>query len=116
MSDSGKPQAPLDADERALGMDTPITRRDFVGSAALGVGGALLHAACPAHALTGPAGAPATPEGPAWTGYAGVGDFARSNGNTWEVVSAAHAMRDENFGNARLEHEAILKPFKFGVR
>jgi hypothetical protein len=68
MSDSGKPQTPLDADERALGMDTPITRRDFVGSAALGVGGALLQAACPAHALTGAPAPPVSPEGPAWTG------------------------------------------------
>jgi spermidine dehydrogenase len=100
MSESGKPQGPLDADERALGMGAPITRRDFVGSAALGVGGALLQATCPAHALAGPPSAPAAsalsaaPDGPAWTGYAGVGDFARSNGNTWDVVSAAHAMRD----------------------
>jgi spermidine dehydrogenase len=87
--------APLDADERALGMDGDITRRDFVGSAALGVGAALLQAACPAHALKpAPAGAAAGAQGASWTGYAGVGDFARSNGNTWEVVSAAHAMRD----------------------
>lgn len=104
MSDSGKPRVPLDANERALGMDTPITRRDFVGSAALGVGGALLKAACPAHALTGPPGMPAAaPDGPAWTGYAGVGDFARSNGNTWEVVSAAHAMRDGQWSGKTAE-------------
>jgi hypothetical protein len=106
MSESGKPQGPLDADERALGMGTPITRRDFVGSAALGMGGALLQATCPAHALTGPPGVSAAPDGPAWTGYSGVGDFARSNGNTWEVVSAAHAMRDGQWSGKTAEAAA----------
>lgn len=93
------PAAPLNTDERALGMGGDITRRDFVGSAALGAGAALLHATCPAHALT------AAPEsqGTSWTGYAGVGDFARSNGNTWEVVSAAHAMRDGQWSGKTTE-------------
>jgi membrane dipeptidase len=41
---------PLDAEKRVLGMGEGMTRRDFVGSAVLGVGGTLLHAACPARA------------------------------------------------------------------
>ena len=32
-----------------------------------------------------------------WTGYGGVGDYARSNGNTYDVMNAAHAMRDGTF-------------------
>ncbi len=83
----------LNSEERALGMAGEITRRDFMGSAVLGVGAALLHAACPAHA-SAPASVASGQEGLSWTGYAGVGDFARSNGNTWDVVSAAHTMRD----------------------
>ncbi|MEO7964167.1 MAG: NAD(P)-binding protein, partial [Gemmatimonadaceae bacterium] len=33
----------------------------------------------------------------AWTGYGGVGDYSQSNGNTYDVMSAAHAMRDGAF-------------------
>src|SRR6185369_416572 len=32
-----------------------------------------------------------------WTGYAGVGDYARSNGNTYEVITAGHQIRDQVF-------------------
>jgi spermidine dehydrogenase len=32
-----------------------------------------------------------------WTGYGGVGDYARSNGNTFDVMNAAHAIRDRTF-------------------
>jgi len=33
-------------------------------------------------------------EGEDWNGYQGVGDYSNSNGNTWEVVSAAHEIRN----------------------
>src|SRR5215211_6965203 len=36
----------------------------------------------------------------AWTGYGGVGEYARSNGNTYDVMSVAHAMRDGRFEKA----------------
>ncbi len=29
-----------------------------------------------------------------WSGYGGVGDYAKSNGNTFEVLTAGHKMRD----------------------
>ena len=29
-----------------------------------------------------------------WNGYGGVGEYANSNGNTWEVLSAGHRLRD----------------------
>ena len=32
-----------------------------------------------------------------WTGYGGVGDYARSNGNTLEVLAAGHRIRDGEF-------------------
>lgn len=86
--------APLHEREAVrLGMDAPISRRDFVGSTLIGTGAALLGAAAPgalrsAHAQT--VNLPLTGLGPEWTGPGGVGDYARSNGNTHEVLNAAH--------------------------
>ena len=66
-------------------LNAGITRRDFVGATLAGAGAALLTSPCPA----------ASQElGPAWTGYGGVGDYRRSNGNTADVVSSAHRIRD----------------------
>lgn len=75
------------SDER-LGVGAPITRRDFVNGTLAGAGAALLGAA-----------APAVAQGldDAFTGYGGVGDYARSNGNTAAVVNAAHALRDGRY-------------------
>jgi spermidine dehydrogenase len=89
-----EPRAPLDAEERSLGMTLGITRRDFLGSAALGSGAALLGAVCPAHRGDAVEPAPAEASGAEWTGYPGVGDYARSNGNTWNVVAGGHGLRD----------------------
>jgi len=69
----------------ALGMQEPIERRDFVNSMLLGSGGALLGGLSPCQILASDD----------WTGYAGVGDYARSNGNTYEVISAGHQIRDK---------------------
>src|SRR5262249_48916880 len=71
----------------ALGMQEPIERRDFVNSMLLASGGALLGALSPRQILAADD----------WTGYAGVGDYARSNGNTYEVISAGHQIRDKVF-------------------
>jgi spermidine dehydrogenase len=62
-----------------------ITRRDFIGSTLIGSGAMLLGAPPPATAqgLTSD-----------WNGYAGIGDYARSNGNVASVVNAAHGVRD----------------------
>jgi spermidine dehydrogenase len=75
-------------------LDDQCTRRDFVGGTLLGSGAALLGMAAPAvvrkaQAQTVPS--PMTGLGPEWTGPGGIGDYARSNGNTHEVVNAAHA-------------------------
>src|SRR5687767_6122160 len=95
------PDPALSAEERELGMEREITRRDFLNAVALGTGAALLGSVAPA--LARPLGAaapspstpaPATPPWHPWTGYGGVGDYASSNGNTWEVVSAGHGIRD----------------------
>ena len=83
-------------EDKLLGIDTAITRRDFLGSTLVGAGSALLAAHSPA--LLAGGGAPPTPQlGKNWTGPGGIGDYASSNGNTADVVNAAHAMRDGRF-------------------
>ena len=87
-----------------LGMNCEITRRDFIGSTLIGSGAAALSSVAPglirdASAQTIPV--PLTGLGPEWTGPGGVGDYARSNGNTHEVVNASHAVRNSDY-KARL--------------
>lgn len=53
----------------------------------LAAGGALLHAASPFQLLAEQD----------WTGYGGIGDYADSNGNTYEVMTAGHKIRDRVF-------------------
>ncbi len=77
-----KTESPLSAD---------ISRRDFVNGTLVGAGVALLGAAAP--------GCTARPKPEAvvddlWTGYGGVGDYAKSNGNVASVRDAAHLIRD----------------------
>ncbi|MCZ6560497.1 MAG: twin-arginine translocation signal domain-containing protein, partial [Gammaproteobacteria bacterium] len=68
-----------------------ITRRDFLGGVLIGAGAALLSAPAPLFAAKD-----RSQEifGDSWTGYGGVGDYARSNGNTASVRQAAHLIRD----------------------
>jgi spermidine dehydrogenase len=75
-------------DARSLGLDTLITRRDFVGATLVGSGAMLLGAPAPsgAQGLTSD-----------WNGYPGVGDYAASNGNVASVVNAAHGVRDGTY-------------------
>jgi spermidine dehydrogenase len=70
-----------------LGMNEPISRRDFLNGTLVAGAGLVLHGQAPA----------AIPPADAWTGYGGVGDYRRSNGNTYEVMTAGHRMRDGSF-------------------
>jgi spermidine dehydrogenase len=104
MSDDGEKVVPeLTPEEQDLGMRADITRRDFLNSVALGTGAALLGAAAPAFrqrpGAPGPLRPPSDPGSPwhPWTGDPGIGDYAISNGNTWDVVSAAHGLRDGTY-------------------
>jgi spermidine dehydrogenase len=72
---------------RALGMDERISRRDYLNSALLGTGSLLLGGACPLDLLAQND----------WDGYGGVGDYSRSNGNTFDVIADAHKIRDRTF-------------------
>ncbi|MFL5582588.1 MAG: NAD(P)-binding protein [Gemmatimonadaceae bacterium] len=79
-----------DRGDDRLGMGEPITRRDFLNGALVAGAGLIAHGQLPA---------PASPAED-WNGYGGVGDYRHSNGNTYEVMSAAHAMRDGAFERA----------------
>jgi spermidine dehydrogenase len=71
--------------DAALGMEASITRRDFLGSALLASGAALLGGLTPAELLA---------QSDDFTGYGGVGEYSTSNGNTWDVLMAGHTIRD----------------------
>jgi spermidine dehydrogenase len=91
MDDTPNHDSQRSGDDR-LGMNEPITRRDFVNAALVAGGGLWLHGRMPSG---GSAAGGALAD--AWTGYGGVGDYARSNGNTFDVMNAAHAIRDRTF-------------------
>ena len=69
-----------------IGLNNPISRRDFLNGVLLTGAGLLLHGKAPT----------ISPED-AFNGYGGIGDYAHSNGNTWDVLTAGHAMRDGAF-------------------
>jgi spermidine dehydrogenase len=89
------------SEDRDLGLDTRITRKDFLNTTLLGLGGALLQAPAPAAFLRDVLAEPLAAAGQApddWTGFGGTGDYASSNGNTKAVMDAAHRLRDGVFG------------------
>ena len=59
-----------------------MTRRDYLNSTLLASGSLLLGGATPMDLLAKDD----------WDGYGGVGDYAASNGNTFEVMAGAHRM------------------------
>jgi spermidine dehydrogenase len=75
-------------EDKSLGMDQRISRRDFLNSALLASGSLLMTSATPLQLLG---------EEDTWTGYGGVGDYSKSNGNTLEVLAAGHRIRDGEF-------------------
>jgi len=77
-------------------MSQGITRRDFLNASLIGSGGLLLNEFSPAQLLAKRA-AQADGSADDWTGYGGVGDYAKSNGNTMAVLDAGHQIRDRAF-------------------
>jgi spermidine dehydrogenase len=78
-------------DDKTLGMQQSITRRDFLNATLLASGSLLLSPVSPSQLL-----ASSAPEDD-WTGYSGVGDYANSNGNTRAGLEAGHRIRDGIF-------------------
>ncbi len=62
-----------------------ILRRDFLNNTLLGAGAALLRQPAPAQSRD------------TFTGYGGVGDYARSNGDPWTATSIGHKFRDGGY-------------------
>ena len=77
--------------DNKLGMNARMCRRDFLNSTLLASGSVLLKSVTPLQLLG---------QEPSWGGYTGVGDYAGANGNTEEVMLAAHAVRDGVFDSA----------------
>jgi spermidine dehydrogenase len=75
--------------DKSLGMDAPITRRDFLGSSLLASGAMLLDSLSPAELLA---------REDQFTGYGGVGEYSQSNGNTLQVLQSGHKIRDAAYG------------------
>src|SRR5688572_7870764 len=91
----------FDSKERDLGLDVPITRRDFLNSTLLASGALLLDTKAPRFQQAPNA------TNPAWEGPGGVGDYARSHGNMWSSVTAAHDLRDGKLGGDEARRRAI---------
>ena len=79
-------------EDRRLGLDLDITRRDFLNATLRGTGAVL--ALDPAAAL---AQWPGIGDEEAWYGPGGVGEYASSHGNTPEVLRVAHELRDRRY-------------------
>ena len=77
--------------DKILGLNEPITRREFLDGA-LVASGSLLIGGLPFSSLA--AAQTSAASGGGWTGYSGEGDYKDSAGNTEEVVQSAHAVRD----------------------
>lgn len=92
---------PLDSKERDLGLDVPITRRDFLNSTLLASGALLMQTEAPLLAQSRRA------VNPAWEGFGGVGDYARSHGNMWPMVTTAHELRDGKLSGDEARRRAV---------
>lgn len=99
---------PIDKSERRrLGLDTPISRRDFLNGSLIATGAAVVGGSGSGIATAGAADA--------FTGFGGVGDYARANGNTWPVIQAAHRLRDGGYGATALDAAATAGQFDLVV-
>src|SRR5437762_12068230 len=78
--------------DHRLGMHEPNSRRDFLNGTLLASAGLVLGRPFQAPATRSPA--------EAWNGYGGVGDYARAHGNMYDVMTAAHRLRDGAFDRA----------------
>lgn len=85
MPKKSRPQSKESGDDQ-LGMQAPITRRDFLGSTLLASGAVLLSSVTPEQLLA--------QEQDDFTGYGGVGEYSTANGNTLAVLQAGHRIRD----------------------
>ena len=86
-------------------MGEDITRRDFLNASLLASGAALLSAGAPLDLLARRAVSRAEQGRNDFDGYGGIGDYADANGNTWDVVTEGHRLRDG--GYARVDPRTV---------
>lgn len=79
--------------DKLLGLNEPISRRDFLDGVLLASADMLLAGACPFPLNAQQAGETSS----GWTGYTGEGDYQASAGNTERVIQNAHAVRDGRY-------------------
>lgn len=89
----------MSKDSRWKSLMPGISRRDFVNGSLMGLGSAWM-AGAPGAAFGSKPTIPLTTPGAHWYGYGGVGDYQFSHGNTPELVSTAHQIRNRRFDNA----------------
>lgn len=77
------------AADPALGSSDAITRRDFLDAVLLASGAVLVTGATPLDLLAD--------DRNDFDGYSGIGDYARANGNTFDVVTTGHKLRDGTY-------------------
>jgi spermidine dehydrogenase len=102
-------QLPSGPERRRLGLDARISRRDFVNGVLAGTAATALSASSDNLAGT------LADVADTFTGYGGVGDYARANGNTWPVVQAAHRLRDGQYDSAALANAQAAGDFDLVV-
>ena len=85
-----------DKNDKLLGLNQKIDRRDFLNSTLLGAGSALCSMSAPSLLYGKPNDQVNLPNqvSDSWYGYGGIGDSANSHGNTPEILKSAHAVRD----------------------
>lgn len=93
--------------DRELGLDRKVTRRDFLNGTLLGAGSLLLDMQAPLNLMAG--------GNPGWDGYSGGGDYAHADGNTWDVVQAAHAVCDGDYDRPPAEDSNIGENYEIAV-
>ena len=84
--------------DQILGLNEPISRRDFLDGMLMTSAAFAAGAACP-FSLGAQGQSPTQGPQPVagWTGYSGEGDYKGSNGNTEQVLQGAHGVRDGKF-------------------
>jgi spermidine dehydrogenase len=93
----------MKATDKALGMNQPICRRDFLNATLLASGSLLMKSLSPLELMAQENGREGGRDGGRKTGglseidwngpNTGIGDYEHSNGNSWEVVNAGHDIR-----------------------
>jgi spermidine dehydrogenase len=83
--------------DKELGLNSAITRRDFVYGSTLVIGGALVGCGKSEDVKVAAPGDFSFDVGDSWYGPGGVGDYASSHGNTPDLIQTAHQIRAGRF-------------------